>query len=134
MASNTLGEAVYSPVHLLFKAYKAVQDSDFVRYITQKEEEYFEDENGASALTYEELIAMATNKYNALIAQGCLGVKSPSEQKIVALTLQIETLNGDLKLSKGLIEKLKKSDPKKEGNGKKKKKEINKKRQKRDEK
>ncbi len=64
------GEAVDSPVHLVFKAYKAVQDSVFVRYIIQKEEVYFEDKNGAGALTYEELIAMATNMHNALIAQG----------------------------------------------------------------
>ncbi len=117
------GEAVDSPFHLLFKAYKAVQDSDFVRYITQKEKEYFEDKNGAGALTYEELIAMATNKYNVLIAQGCWGAKSPNEQKIVALISQIETLKGDLKLSKDLIAKLKKSNPKKEADEKKKKKE-----------
>ncbi len=126
------GEAVDSPVHLLFKAYKAVQDSKFV--ITQKEEEYFEDKNGAGALTYEEIFAMATNKYNALIAQGRWGAKSPSEQKIVALTSQMETLKGDLKLSKDLISKLKKKDPRKEVDVKKKKKETNKERQKRDEK
>ncbi len=41
---------------------------------------------------------------------------------------------GDLKLSKDLIAKLKKSDPKNEENGKKKKKETIKERQKRDEK
>ncbi len=66
-----------------------MQDSKFVRYITQKEEENFEDTNGANGagvLTYEELIAMATNKYNALIAHGYWGAKSISEQKIVALT------------------------------------------------
>ncbi len=36
---------------------------------------------------------------------------------IVALTLQMETLKGDLKLSKNLIAMLKKSDPKKEWMG-----------------
>ncbi len=64
---------------------------------------------------------MATNKYNALIAQGRWGAKSPSEQKIVALTSQMETLKGDLKLSKDLISKLKKKDPRKEVDVKKKK-------------
>ncbi len=77
---------------------------------------------------------MATNKYNTLIAQACWGAKSLNEQKIVALTSQMETLKGDLKLSKDLIAKLRKSDPKKEVDGKKKNKETNMEHQKRDEK
>ncbi len=77
---------------------------------------------------------MVMNKYNILIAQGHWWAKSLSEQKIFALTSQMETLKGDLKLSKDLVSKLKKEDPRKGVDGKKMKKETNKERQKRDEK
>ncbi len=77
---------------------------------------------------------MATNKQNATNAQGPWGAKSPSEQKIVALTSQLEALKGFLKLSKDLISRLEKKGPRKEVEETKKKKETNKECQKRDEK
>ena len=67
------GEAIDSPISLLFKGYKVAQDHEFVRYITQKEEDYFEEMEYMKDLDHEKLMSMATNKFNALKSRGKWG-------------------------------------------------------------
>ena len=80
-------------------------------------------------LTYESLMALATNKYNTLKQKGQWGVKSPDEQMIVALQAQVDALKGDLKLAGKLTVKRnkEKKDEKKMAKEKKEKKIKNKK-------
>ena len=101
------GETVDSPIHLLFKGYKACQDSEFVRYMTLKEEDYFEGMDHIKDLTHDKLMALATNKYNTLKAKGLWGAKTEQEKQIITLTAQVDALKGNLKLSKPLTDKLK---------------------------
>ena len=72
----------------LFKAYVAVQDQVFVRYIEDKRTEY---ENGKE-MSPDKLMELANNKYKNLKLAGKWNAPSPTEEKIVALESKISKM------------------------------------------
>ena len=87
----------------LFKAYLVISNLEFVSYIKLKKMEH---EEGTNRLSPEELMTLALNKYNILHKQNLWNVKSPKEEKVIALTRKVQNLFDDnLKLSKFLEDK-----------------------------
>ena len=73
--------------HLL-KGYKAANDRKFVEYIEKKEEEY---EDG-QAITPEQLMELAENRFKVLKQKGVWSAPSPEVEKILALEAKIQRL------------------------------------------
>jgi hypothetical protein len=69
------------PVDILFSMYMVVPCNNFRSYIKHKQDAYTD---GTLTLTHEELIMLATNKFNLLKQEGMWGAKSPDKDKIVA--------------------------------------------------
>jgi hypothetical protein len=59
--------SVDDPVDILFSDYAVVPCFKFRTYIKQKQDNYTD---GSLKLTHEELIVLATNKYNLLVQEG----------------------------------------------------------------
>jgi hypothetical protein len=58
----------------------------FRSYIKRKQDTYTD---GTLTLTHEELILLATNKFNLLKQEGTLGAKSPDVHKTVAMQAEL---------------------------------------------
>ena len=87
----------------LFKAYLVASDREFVSYIKLKKMEH---EEGRNRLQPEQLMTLALNKAAILHKQNLWNVKSPEEEKVLALTGKVQKLSdANLKLSKFLTEK-----------------------------
>jgi hypothetical protein len=93
------GDTVDDPVDILFSAYAAVPCSNFRSYIKRKHEAYTD---GTLLINYDELILLATNKYNLLKQDGTWGAKSPDEERIVAMQAELTALKGQLALGPNL--------------------------------
>jgi hypothetical protein len=76
----------------LFKAYKKVDDAEFVRYINQKECDY--EEEKLPDLSPESLMVMAENRYGVLKDKGVWRSLSAERQEIVALTARLQKAEG----------------------------------------
>ncbi len=74
------GATVNDHVNILFAAYMVVACHNFRNYIKRKQNTYTD---GTLTLTQEELIMLATNKFNLLKQEGTWGAKSPDEDKIL---------------------------------------------------
>jgi hypothetical protein len=61
------GASVDAPINILFSAYGVVPCFKFRTYIKQKQGNYTD---GSLKLMHEELILLATNKYNLLVQEG----------------------------------------------------------------
>jgi hypothetical protein len=70
----------------IFKAYKAVRDQDFVKYIEQKESDY---EDG-STLSHKSLMTMAENKFKNLVQKKKWCAPSELQNEIVALRAELQ--------------------------------------------
>jgi hypothetical protein len=104
------GDSVDDPVDILFGAYAAVPCAEFRSYIKNKHDVYTD---GTLVIAYDELILLATNKYNLLKQEGTWGAKSPDEECIVAMQAELTALKGQLALGPNL-----KKAAGKEGDGK----------------
>ncbi len=133
------GATVNDPADILFSAYMVVPCNNFKSYIKCKQDAYTD---GTLTLMHEELIMLATNKFNLLKQEGTWGAKSPDEDKIVAMQAKLTALRGQFQLAPNLKKAAGAKDDdkggKKEGGGdnkkqKNKKNNTNKKEQKRDE-
>ena len=107
------GDLVDDPVDILFSAYAAVPCSNFREY------------NGTLIIAYDELILLATNKYNLLKQEGTWGAKSLDEERIVAMQAELTALKGQLALGPNLKKAAAKEGDGKGGNDKKDKKAKN---------
>jgi hypothetical protein len=72
----------------LFKAYKAVPDKEFVRYIKEKEDAYDEGAN----ITPETLMRFASDKYKRMVESKEWMSMSKEQEKLVALEAEIKKL------------------------------------------
>lgn len=72
----------------LFKGYKSVEDKKFVLYIDRKEEDY----DDGTDISPKDLMSAAANKYKIAITTGKWKSPSEEEEKIIALTAQIQSL------------------------------------------
>ena len=99
------GKTGIDGLKFLFRAYAVCKDPEFRDYMKRKKEEH-DDNFPNSQLTPEKLMYMAQNKYTLRTREGAnvWGSKSKEEDRIVALTseieaLKVEALKGNLKLS-----------------------------------
>ena len=102
------GETSEDLLDNLFKGYKVAADKKFVRYIEQKETDYFD---GAD-ITPDNLMLLAENKYAARVERHTWGGKSEEQKQIIALTTTVTTLQNSLKAKKP-----RNNSPKGEGKG-----------------
>jgi hypothetical protein len=70
------GATVNNPVDILFTAYSVVPCAHFCLYIKGKRDNYTD---GMAPYTHEQLILLASNKYNLLVQEGVFGSKSLKE-------------------------------------------------------
>jgi hypothetical protein len=134
------GATVDDPVDILLSAYMVVPCNNIRSYTKRKQDAYTD---GTLTLTHDELIMLATNKFNLLKQEGTLGAKSPDKDKIVAMQAELTALRGQFQLAPNLKKAAgakddNKAGGKKEGGGvnkkqKNKKNNTNKREQKRDE-
>jgi hypothetical protein len=127
-------------VNIFFSAYMVVPCNNFRSYIKRKQDVYTD---GTLTLMHEELIMLATNKFNLLKQEGTWGAKSADEDKIVAMQAELTALKGQFQLAPNLKKAAVTKDDnmeggKKQGEGdnkkqKNKKNNVNKKEQERDE-
>ena len=82
------GETTHDLLTNLFKGYQAASDSTFVKYIERKQEEY---EDGSN-ITSTSLMDLADKKYKTLKITGAWNAPSQQEEKILALTAEIEKI------------------------------------------
>jgi len=89
------GITVNDPVDILFTAYSVVPCALFLLYIKNKADQYTD---GTATFTQEELILLATNKFNLLMQTGEWGAKMLEEEKIVAMQAELTALKGQFAL------------------------------------
>jgi hypothetical protein len=118
------GATVDDPVDILFTAYSVVPCALFRLYIKNKADQY---SDGTATFTHEELILLATNKYNSLVQTGEWDAKTLEEEKIVVMQAELTALKGEfalgpkLRAAAGNKDGAKKDDEKKGDQGGKKK-------------
>jgi hypothetical protein len=93
------GAMVDNPIDILFSAYMVIPCNNFRSYIKRKQDAYTD---GTLTLTHEDLIMLATNKFNLLKQEGTWGAKSPDEDKIVAMQAELTALRGQFQLAPNL--------------------------------
>jgi hypothetical protein len=90
---------VDNPVNILFSAYMVIPCNNFRSYIKCKQDAYTD---GTLILMHEELITLATIKFNLLKQEGTWGAKSPDKDKIMAIQAELTTHKGRFQLAPGL--------------------------------
>ena len=93
------GATVDDPVDILFTAYSVVPCALFRLYIKNKADQYTD---GTATFTHEELILLATNKYNLLVQSGEWGARTFEEEKIIAMQAELTALKGQFVLGSKL--------------------------------
>ncbi len=83
------GEKSDDLLNNLFKAYGAVQDTDFTSYIKRLNDRYLEE---VQEFTPEELMGYASNKYKTLVLQNKWNAPSPEQEQIQALQAKLSKL------------------------------------------
>jgi hypothetical protein len=112
------GMTVDNLIGILFKAYLMAPCHNFKTYIRHQHKDYLDGK--LTAITYEALMTSAKHKFDWLKTKGLWGAKPPDDKKIVAMTANLNTLKGRLKLDPKLRAIANKG--KKNGNNKDKKK------------
>jgi hypothetical protein len=115
---------VDNPINILFAAYMVGPCHNFRSYIKRKQEAYTD---GTLTLTHEDLILLATNKFNLLKQEGTWGAKSPGKDKIMVMQAELIALKGQFQLAPNLkraaeVKEDDKGGDKKQGGGNNKKK------------
>ena len=90
----TRGETTQDLLTNLFKGYAACSDKTFVDYIVRKQETY--KEGSTAALTAEQLMEMADQKYRTLKSKEIWEAPSPEEEKLIALEARFSELKKKL--------------------------------------
>ena len=90
------GETSQDLLDNLFKGYKVASDEKFVKYIEDKETDYFDGEN----LTPDGLMKLAENKYATRKQRGLWGGKTEEQKQIIALTSTVTSLQNSIKSRK----------------------------------
>ena len=104
---KTRGQSVDDVHTILFKAYlQGVPDATFHDYMSRMQDDWMDQTGDMKDATHEDIVKKAKAKYYLLVNSGRWGVKSPDQEKIIALEAQVKELK-DLKLSAQLIIKLK---------------------------
>lgn len=85
------GETTNDLLINLFKGYKAATDNTFVKYIERKQEEY----DDGNSMTSNQLMELADKKYKNLKLNGLWNAPSEQEEKILALSAEVEKLKRD---------------------------------------
>jgi hypothetical protein len=93
------GATVNNPVDILFTVYSVVPCAHFCLYIKGKHDDYTD---GMATYTHEQLILLASNKYNLLVQEGIFGAKSLKEEKIIAMQAELTALKGQFVLAPNL--------------------------------
>jgi hypothetical protein len=93
------GEVIDDIRAILWKGYAVCEDVTFREWMQGRRDEYLEERDWIKDITHEELIAMATTKFNLLRQEGKWGAKSPEQQQLIALSAEMEKLRGELKLA-----------------------------------
>jgi hypothetical protein len=112
------GATVDDPIGILFEAYLVVPCHNFKTYIHHQHKDYFDGK--LTAITHKALMTLAKCKFDWLKTKGLWGMKSPDDEKIVAMTATLNALKGQLKLDPKLSAIT--NEGKKKGNKKDKKK------------
>jgi hypothetical protein len=81
------GEKMEDLLVNLFMASMACSDQEFLTWVKEKENQYNEGAN----FSPEELMMLADNKYNSLVENGKRMQQSEDQQRIVALTAQVQS-------------------------------------------
>ncbi len=73
--------------------------ANFRLYIKGKSDDYID---CTATYTHEQLILLASNKYNLLVQEGIFGAKSLEEEKIIAMQAELTALMGQFVLAPNL--------------------------------
>jgi hypothetical protein len=106
------GATVDNPINILFFGYMVVPCNNFRSYIKHKQDAYTD---GTLILMQEELIMLATNKFNLLMQEETWGAKSPDDDKIVAMQAELTALRGQFQLAPNLKKAAGTKDDNREG-------------------
>jgi hypothetical protein len=88
------GETTQDLLTNLFKGYAACSDKNFVKYIARKQEDY--EEGAENALSANQLMEMADQKYRTLKAKEIWEAPSSEEEKLIALESRVDELKKKL--------------------------------------
>merc|ERR1712194_730263 len=96
---NGRGEKFDDLVQALFDAYRKVGDVEFVRYMTNLEDDYQNDHNDMGEISDGDLRTKAEAKFNTLRTLQTWGSKSAADHKLIAMSSEISHLKGKLALA-----------------------------------
>jgi hypothetical protein len=113
------GATIDNPAGILFEAYLVGPCHNIKMYIRHQHEDDLDGK--LIVITYEALMASAKRKYNWLKMKGLWRAKSPDGKKIVAMTIALNALKGQLKLEPKLSSISNEGNKKGNNKGKKKK-------------
>ena len=119
-ALKARGETTQDLLSNLFKAYAAVNDRTFVKYIADCQSKW---EDGEENFTPTQLMRKAANKFKTLKTKEIWEAPSPEEEKLLALEARFTKLNKKLAKKRKSLENDGKASPKSKAKAKNKKKE-----------
>jgi hypothetical protein len=90
------GTTVDNTIGILFKAYLVVPCHNFKMYICRQHKDYLDGK--LTAITQEALMTSAKRKFDWLKTKRLWGAKSPDNKKVMAITVALNALDGQLKL------------------------------------
>jgi len=96
---NGRGEKFDDLVQALFDAYRQVGDVEFVRYMTNLEDDYQNDHNDMGEISDGDLRTKAEAKFNTLRTLQTWGSKSAADKKLIAMSSELSHLKGKLALA-----------------------------------
>ena len=108
------GEGADDKEDILFAASQHVPDAEFMKYMGQKKDDYYDNINDMANADYKTILLKVKTKYNMLLSDKDRPFGSPSkdEQHVIALQAELnEVKDSNLKLSKQLKSKLKSPAP-----------------------
>ncbi len=92
----TRGAVVNNPIGIIFKAYLVVPCHNFKTYICSQHKDYLDGK--LANITHKAFMTSAKCKFGWLKTKELWGLKSPENEKIVAMTATLNALKGQLKL------------------------------------
>jgi hypothetical protein len=90
------GSEVEGTEDALFRALKAVPVLKFVTYIETKEDSH---DDGTLTASSDEIIILATQRYNLMVERNEWALEAPKKDEIIAMRAELDNLKGQLALS-----------------------------------
>ena len=90
------GSKVEGTEDALFRALKAVPVLKFVTYIERKEDSH---DNGTLTASSDEIIILATQRYNLMVERNEWALETPNKDEIIAMQAELDNLKGQLALT-----------------------------------